>query len=117
MKISEAVEKALEQKKMIYRRNIKHETGYRSTFIKPTNSYNACIVISYCEGKETASCRRWNPTGDDLMADDWELWDEVTDRRIYEDQDIQLGKVTVNCVRQEYGLSPIEGLDKRFTTT
>lgn len=80
MKISEAVEKAMEQDKMIYRHNIRHETGYHSTFIKPTNSYDTCIVVSYREGKETASCRNWNPTGDDLIADDWELWDEFADK-------------------------------------
>ena len=28
-------------------------------------------MVSYSDGKEINSCRNWNPTGDDLVADDW----------------------------------------------
>ncbi len=80
MKISEAVKKAMEQHKLIYRNNIRRESGWHNTFIKPTNSYDACIVVSYSDGKEINSCRNWNPTGDDLIANDWELWDEFSDK-------------------------------------
>lgn len=76
MKISEAVKKAMEQHKLIYRNRIRRESGW-NIFIKPTNSYDTCIMISYKDGKEIESCRNWNPTGDDLVADDWELWDKV----------------------------------------
>ena len=65
---------------MIYRKHIQRKGGYSNTFIKPTNSYDACIIVSQCEGKEISSCRNWNPTGDDLIADDWELWDEFSDK-------------------------------------
>ena len=37
--------------------------------IQPTNSPDGCIVES---DVETETRRRWNPTADDLMADDWE---------------------------------------------
>lgn len=56
MKISEAVKKAMEQHKLIYRNNIRRESGRHNTFIKPTNSYDACIIVSYNDGKEIASC-------------------------------------------------------------
>lgn len=65
---------------MIYRSSIQRKYGRHDTLIKPTNSYDACIIVSYCDGKEIVSCRNWNPTGDDLMADDWELWDEFADK-------------------------------------
>ncbi len=80
MKIYDAVEKAMKQGKMIYRSHVWREKGLHNTFIKPTNSYDNCIVITYVDGKETKSCRNWNPTGNDLIADDWELWDEFTDK-------------------------------------
>lgn len=80
MKISEAVKKAMEQHKLIYRNNIRRKSGWHNTFIKPTNSYDACIIVIYSDRKEISSCRNWNPTGDDLIADDWELWDEFSDK-------------------------------------
>lgn len=78
MLISEAVKKAMEQGKMIYRRSVRRKQGYHNTAIIPTNSYDTCILITLCHGEETGSCRNWNPTGADLIADDWELWDEFT---------------------------------------
>lgn len=80
MKISEAVEKAMAQDKMIYRKNVQRKSGYHGALIKPTNSYNACIIVFYRKGKEISSCRNWNPTGDDLIAGDWELWDEQEEK-------------------------------------
>lgn len=74
MVISEAVKLAMEQGKMIYREKVNRENEFVDVYINPTNSYNACIVILCNGGKEESSCRNWNPTGDDLMADDWELW-------------------------------------------
>lgn len=80
MKISEAVEKAMNAGAMIYRKSVRKEQGYRNTAIMPTNSYDTCILVTICEGKETGSCRNWNPTADDLMADDWELWGEFAQK-------------------------------------
>ncbi len=74
MVISEAAKLAMEQGGMIYRKEIWSDKGFFNVFIKPTNSYDACIIVEYQDGKEASSCRNWNPTGDDLMADDWELW-------------------------------------------
>lgn len=76
MVISEAVKKAMEQNKLIYRKKIRHEGGICNTFIRPTNSYDTCIIMTCVDGREVGSCRNWNPTGDDLIADDWELWND-----------------------------------------
>ena len=40
--------------------------------VQPTNSYERCKLIVFKED-ETRSCRCWNPTQADLVADDWEL--------------------------------------------
>lgn len=74
MVISEAVKLATEQGGMIYRKEIWSNKGFSNVFIKPTNSYDHCIVVKYQDGKEDSCCRNWNPTAEDLMADDWELW-------------------------------------------
>ena len=80
MKISEAVQLAMEQEGMIYRKGIWSDKGFSNVFIRPTNSYDNCIVVKYQDGKEKSSCRNWNPTAEDLMADDWELWNKLADK-------------------------------------
>ncbi len=80
MVISEAVKLAMEQGGMIYRKGIWSDKGFSNVFIRPTNSYDNCIVVKYQDGKEKSSCRNWNPTAEDLMADDWELWNKLADK-------------------------------------
>lgn len=65
MNIQDATKKALEENKYIRRKSTKHST----TRIKPTNSYDCCLLVVH--GKDRQQGRCWNPTADDLMADDW----------------------------------------------
>lgn len=58
MKIYEAVEKALKEKRPITRTGLR-DFGFE---IFPTDSSDCCYLIP-----------KWNPTANDLMADDWEL--------------------------------------------
>lgn len=65
MNIQDATKKALEENKYIRRESANHSM----TRIKPTNSYDCCLVV--VNGKNRQQGRCWNPTADDLMADDW----------------------------------------------
>lgn len=67
MNIQNAIKKALEINGCIKRRNLHHSR----TLIKPTNSYDCCII--FIRNKENQQSRYWNPTADDLIADDWEV--------------------------------------------
>lgn len=73
MYIHEAVQQALKKSEVIYRTSAKRKEQDRYAVIKPTNSYETCILIVYVGGKAERSARSWNPTADDLAADDWEL--------------------------------------------
>lgn len=75
MKIHEAVKKAIKQNGEIYRSSTRDKHADVYTTIKPTNTYDACLLIVN-KGKEKKSCRHWNPTADDLMANDWEVTTE-----------------------------------------
>lgn len=78
MRISEAVKQAMESGKYIQRETIEGESGhsFHQTKIKPTNSYGSCIVYTFDQkGKEIHHCKNWNPSAEDLMADDWVLTD------------------------------------------
>lgn len=67
MKINEAVEKALKDKKPITRTSLKG-FGFK---IFPTDSSDCCYIIHKDEKKQPTRC--WNPTANDLLADDWEV--------------------------------------------
>ena len=78
MNIAEAVREAVETAKRITKESIEGELGksYHQTRIRPTNSYANCIVYTYdINGKEIHHCRNWNPSAEDLLADDWVLVD------------------------------------------
>ncbi len=75
MRIHEAVRMAIGENKEIYRTSVKNEDSDVYATIKPTNTYEACVLIVNRNG-EKKSCRNWNPTADDLMANDWELTTE-----------------------------------------
>lgn len=72
MHIHEAVKEALKNDGLIYRKSAKREEQDRYAAIKPTNSYETCILIVFVDGKPERSARSWNPTANDLAADDWE---------------------------------------------
>ena len=71
MYIHEAVEKAVKENG----KSSDHPHGDRNptynSEITPTNSYDACLITVLHDGKPRKTAGRWNPTADDLMADDW----------------------------------------------
>lgn len=75
MYIHEAVEKALKNNGLIYRKSERNPEGRsdrgRFAMIKPTNGYDACRILVFVCGELDSAIRRWNPSADDLMADDW----------------------------------------------
>mgnify|MGYP005943250345 CR=1 FL=1 len=72
--ISEAVKKAVKKNRLIARKKFLNRNSVKITAIKPTNSYDTCILVSYDKDtKKTRMCRAWNPTQDDLIASDWKL--------------------------------------------
>lgn len=73
MHIHEAVRMAMEKGHLITRSSARIEESTRYAAIKPTNTYDACVVVIIADGKVKEACRCWNPTADDLMADDWEV--------------------------------------------
>lgn len=74
MNIGEAVKEALATDTLIYRKSTMWSCRGRRTGIKPTNSYETCIAVTLKNGEPQDSSKNWNPTADDLMADDWELF-------------------------------------------
>lgn len=71
MHIHEAVRMAMEKDSLIVRSSAKIEESARYAAIKPTNTYDTCVLVIMADGKTKEACRCWNPTADDLMADDW----------------------------------------------
>lgn len=76
MNIQEATRMAIEKDSAICRKSIRASCDTRFAVIRPTNSYETCKIITYQDGEEISSCRCWNPTADDLTADDWEMFKE-----------------------------------------
>lgn len=68
MKISEAVNKALEKNGALQRESLR----WTGVLIIPTNSSECCCILP-TKSKHQQPGRCWNPTADDLMADDWEV--------------------------------------------
>ena len=73
MTIQKAIQIALEIDGFIARKSIYKESGTCKTVIKPTNSYDTCIIMTIEKGREIKSSRNWNPTVDDLSANDWKV--------------------------------------------
>ncbi len=69
MNLKEAIEKAMKENGFIRRKNLIFGKG--STLIKPTNTYDCCILLL---GSEQYRC--WHPVIEDLLADDWEVKNE-----------------------------------------
>lgn len=76
MFIHEAVAKAQKNNEVIYRTSAKRKKQDIYALIKPTNSYDACQIIIYKNGKPQRAARTWNPTADDLAANDWECLED-----------------------------------------
>lgn len=71
MKIDEAVRRAIKENATIKRKS----TGESNTRIKPTNTYDCCIIFTV--GSNQRQSRYWNPTADDLIADDWQVINKI----------------------------------------
>lgn len=71
MNICEATCKALKENGTMCRKSVTNEKCEISAIIIPTNSYEACILMICEKGEVKGGCRCWNPTADDLTADDW----------------------------------------------
>ena len=76
MYIHEAIAKAVKEEKYIERKKFENETAYRKLKIKPTNSSAHCMAYTFDQNEiEVHHCKNWNPSAEDLMANDWELSD------------------------------------------
>lgn len=83
MYISEAAKLAAEQGRLMVRKNIISKSDTVFGAVQPTNSYERCKLIVFNEdGIRSSRC--WNPTQEDLVADDWELLrNEVANKVCY----------------------------------
>lgn len=70
MNIQEAVKQSLEKGVAITRDNDRMAGAILPTNI---NLYQCLIITTHYERKQTAHAR-WQPSADDLMADDWILY-------------------------------------------
>lgn len=95
MHIDKAVKQALEVGGEIYRKSAKLDCSDIYATVKPTNSYDTCILIAQDAKGNKRSCRNWNPTAEDLIADDWKVlgneaknnredWIEKQNKRIFQ---------------------------------
>ena len=71
MGIKEAVTQAMRLRGVIYRPQ-NTDGGKIINAIRPTNSYDCCQALCSDLNGHRGSIR-WNPTADDLMANDWEV--------------------------------------------
>lgn len=83
MHIHEAVAKAMETDGLIYRIEARGNCD-NDVFgaIKPTNTYDMCDLVVFRDGKIERGSRAWNPTANDLMADDWEVLGMIGGKQI-----------------------------------
>lgn len=73
MYINEAVKEAIKRDAVISRKSAQRKLTNVYAVIKPTNTYDTCLLIMCRKGKEVESAGMWNPTADDLIADDWQV--------------------------------------------
>ena len=72
MNILTAIKKAIDEDSFIARTSL--DFGEGRTLIKPTNSSDCCIVVFRRNSvKKRQQIKCWNPTADDLLAEDWEV--------------------------------------------
>ena len=72
MRIHEAVKGAMRINGIIFRKSARRPESEVFAVIKPSNSYETCQLIICKYGSAERAARSWNPTADDLTADDWE---------------------------------------------
>ncbi len=75
MNIKEATMLSFIKDTAIYRKKWMKEYNCEIAIV-PTNSPDCCVVKRFENGKEVSRGRCWNPQLEDLIEDDWELFDE-----------------------------------------
>ena len=73
MTIQEAVKEAVKCGGEIVRTSAVIPESTVFTSIIPTNTYDTCLLVINDSDGTKRCCRCWNPTADDLMADDWNV--------------------------------------------
>lgn len=73
MNIQEAAKRSEKENKMMFRKNAMQINGAIRIGILPTDSYATCLIAKIRDGKVIDIMSYWNPTLNDLAADDWEL--------------------------------------------
>lgn len=73
MYIHEAVREAMKRQCRIQRKEFIAGNGWQDIRILPTDTSDCCIPSLWEHGNEVSCGRCWNPSADDLIADDWEL--------------------------------------------
>lgn len=82
MYIHEAIKKAIEEDKVIYRKFVGRCTPEtQSIVIFPTSSYITCCVAKVKENVVVDVLYNWNPTANDLIADDWQVKERPLTKR------------------------------------
>ena len=71
MYIHEAVREAMRDNALIIRTSARETKSDIYSAIRPTNSYDTCLLVIMKGERIDRACRWWNPTADDLIADDW----------------------------------------------
>lgn len=72
MLIQEAIKARTEDKPFIVRKRWQEEYGcyaWKGTKILPTSTPDYCLIMT---GYSKTPCRGWEPSAEDLLADDWE---------------------------------------------
>lgn len=77
MNIQDATKKALSEKAAIFRilkKTNDEPLEFEAVMILPGNSHDACVCVTRDnDGRINDYCRNWNPTVNDLVAEDWEV--------------------------------------------
>lgn len=74
MYIHEAVNIAIQEDKVICRKSVERCTPEtQNIVIFPTSSYVTCCVAKVKENVVVDILYNWNPTANDLIADDWQV--------------------------------------------
>lgn len=86
MNIKEAAKKSVKENKMMFRENSMQINGKIRIGILPTDSYATCLIAKIRDGKVVDIMSHWNPTLNDLVADDWEVSERPPQKEWPEDR-------------------------------
>lgn len=127
MDIKEAVKEAVEIGGFIERKAFGNENAFRKYKIKPTNSRATCVTyVLDKNGKTAKHCKDWNPTADDLTADDWEallpnaptlINDNKGFSMAFEDENKSIRKRTKNIEKIHLKIHGASGTEKEARRT